>query len=80
MLLVIVFLWLCLRSVDRICFPVVLFLVCGRASTCISPFRHTSRKPLRKVIIEMSVSCLTLIDNINRVDKFSITPYLNCKT
>ena len=54
----------------------MLFLMCGGVSTCIPPFRHTSYKPLRKDIIEMSVSCT--IDNINRVAKFPITPYLTC--
>ena len=59
-----VLLWLCLQSVDRIClFLALLFLVCGGVSTCISLCRHTS-------------SCLTLIDNINRVAKFLITTYL----
>ena len=71
-----VFVWLCLRSVDRI---LCLFLVCCVVSTCISPCRHTSHKPLRKVIIEMSVSVLTLLDNINRVARLSITPFLICK-
>ena len=77
----IVFVWLCLRSVDRILclFLATLFLVCGVVSTCISPCRHTSQKPLRKVIIiEMSVSGLTLLDNINRVARLSIT-FLICK-
>ena len=63
----IVFVWLCLHSVDRILclFLATLFLVCGVVSTCISPCRHASQKPLRKVIIEMSVSGLTLLDHIN---------------
>ena len=75
------FVWLCLRSVDRILclFLATLFLVCGVVSTCISPCRHTSQKPLKKVIIEMSVSGLTLLDNINRVVRLSITPFLICK-
>ena len=76
------FVWLCLRSVDHILclYLATLFLVCGVVSTCISPCRHTSQKPLRKVIIEMSVSGrLTLLDNINRVARLSITPFLICK-
>ena len=77
----IVFVWLCLRSVDRILclFLATLFLVCGVVFTCISPCRHTSQKPLKKVIIEMSVSGLTLLNNINRVVRLSITPFLICK-
>ena len=77
----IVFVWLCRRSVDRILclFLATLFLVCGVVSTCISPCRHTSQKTLRKVIFEMSVSGLTLLDNINKVARLSITPFLICK-
>ena len=77
----IVFVWLCLRSVDRIVclFLATLFLVFGVVYTCISPCRHTSQKPLRKVIIEMSVRGLTLLDNINRVARLSRTPFLICK-
>ena len=76
-----VFVWLCLRSLNRILclFLATLLLVCGVVSTCISPCRHTSQKPLRKVIIKLSVSGLTLLVNINRVTRLSITPFLICK-
>ena len=40
---------------------------------------HTLQTPLRKVTIEMSVSGLTLPDNINRIARLSINPFLICK-
>ena len=55
-------------------FFAIMFLVCGDVSTCIfSACRHASHKLRGIVLARMSPSCS--INNINRVAKFSETPY-----
>ena len=76
-----------LCSCGYVCVLVIAYYACFllRYFLCAVSFLHVSlhvdtlrKKTLRKVIIEMSVSGLTLLDNINRVARLS-TPFLICK-